>query len=85
MSFQLAVSHLSFALQNAIRSMGRRLSVAGELAIPSMPLYQHEWNETLEEFMGRYMHLFDRLEKHMEENKGENEARGRVGTDHEAD
>lgn len=70
MSFQLAVSHLSFALQNAIRSMGRRLSVAGELAIPSMPLYQHEWNETLEEFMGRYMHLFDRLEKHMEENKG---------------
>lgn len=68
-SFQLAVSHLSFALQNAIRTIGRRLSVAGELAIPSMTLYMHEWNETLEEFMERYMNLFDRLERHMDENK----------------
>ncbi len=68
-SFQLAVSHLSFALQNAIRKIGRRLSVDGELAIPSMTLYMHEWNETLEEFMERYMNLFDRLERHMDENK----------------
>jgi two-component system, response regulator YesN len=68
-SYQFAVSHLTFALQNALRTIRQHSPATGELAIPSLPLYMNTQLETLEELTARYMALFDVLETHMEERR----------------
>lgn len=68
-SYQLAVSHVTFALQNAIRTIRQHSSSSSELSIPSLQLYMHSQVETLEELTERYMTLFELLEKHMEERR----------------
>lgn len=68
-SYQLAISHVTFALQNAIRTIRQHSSAAEELSIPSHQLYTHVQVETLEELTKRYMALFDLLEKYMEDKK----------------
>lgn len=69
MSFHLAISHLSHALQNVIRVIGQYSTATGELAVPSLHLYMLERPESMAELTERYMTLFDRLEKHMLEKK----------------
>ncbi|WP_042168467.1 helix-turn-helix domain-containing protein [Paenibacillus gorillae] len=69
MSFQLAITHVSHALQNAIRVIGQHSSKAGEPDVPLLNLYMHERMESMAELNERFMALFDRLEKHMEEKK----------------
>jgi len=68
-SYQLATSHLTFALQNAIGTIRQHSPSSAELAVPSLQLYMHTQVETLAELTARYMALFDLLEKHMEERK----------------
>ncbi|MDQ0193808.1 AraC family transcriptional regulator [Paenibacillus wynnii] len=68
-SYQLAVSHLTFAVQNAIRTIRQHSPSSEELTIPSHQLYTHTQVETLEEVTKRYMDLFDLLEKYMDEKK----------------
>ncbi|WP_379134570.1 AraC family transcriptional regulator [Paenibacillus sp. sgz500958] len=68
-SYQLAISHLTFALQNAIGTIRQHSPASEDLAVPSLQLYMHTQVETLTEFTQRYMVLFDILEKHMDERR----------------
>jgi two-component system response regulator YesN len=68
-SYQLAISHLTYAVQNAIRTIRQHSVASEELAVPSLHLYDHTRVDTLAELKDRYMALFDLLEKHMDEKK----------------
>ncbi|OBZ09589.1 hypothetical protein A8L34_20100 [Bacillus sp. FJAT-27264] len=68
-SYQLAISHLTYALQNAIRTIRQHSAASEELAVPSLDLYNHTRVDTMAELMERYMSLFDLLEKHMDEKR----------------
>lgn len=68
-SYQLAVSHLTYALQNAIRTIRQHSAGGEELVVPSLDLYNHTRVDTLAELMERYNALFDLLEKHLDEKR----------------
>ena len=68
-SYQLAISHLTFAVQNTIRTIRQHSPSTDELSLPAHQLYTHTQVETLDEVTKRYMDMFDLLETYMDEKK----------------
>ncbi|TYP73971.1 AraC family transcriptional regulator [Paenibacillus methanolicus] len=69
MSFQLAITRLSFALQNTLRAMNQHHAADGELAVPSLHLYTNDRVQSLEELKANYMTLFAAVGKRLEDRK----------------
>ncbi|MFB9329883.1 AraC family transcriptional regulator [Paenibacillus aurantiacus] len=69
MSFQLAVTRLSFALQNTLRAMNQHHAADGELAVPSLHLYTNYKVQSLEELKTSYMTLFAAVGQRLDERK----------------
>ncbi|KTD86201.1 helix-turn-helix domain-containing protein [Paenibacillus etheri] len=69
-SYQFAVSHLIFALQNALRIIRSHSPSNEDWEFINLQLYMpHSRTETMEQFIERCMFLFDQLENQMNERK----------------
>lgn len=69
-SYQFAVSHLTFALQNALRIIRQHSPANEDWEFINLQLYiPHSRAETMGQFIERCMSLFDQLENQMNERK----------------
>jgi two-component system response regulator YesN len=68
-SFQLAFSHLSFALNNAVRMIRHNAGSSTDQEAPNFPVLTYDQIETLEELTERYCEVLDTLFRQIEERK----------------
>lgn len=69
MSFQLAVTRLSFALQNTLRAMNQHHAPDGEQFVSSLNRYANDRVQTVEELKANYMTLFGAIGQRLEDRK----------------
>lgn len=68
-SFQLALSGVTFELNNAIQTLKPYAGTGGESDLPSLPAFLYDQVETIDELEERYFAAFDTLVQRMEQKK----------------